>query len=112
MQVWDGLSGEEELSLQHKHIVKSVFFSNDSAALATARCDLHCFAGLTLMNESLQLDLKHYGTSCSLSTLNCALNYYYNIPRGGLLYHTCRCSHLRCWLEETVASPRLSPSRR
>jgi len=37
--VWDGLSGEEELSLQHKHIVKSVFFSNDSAALATASND-------------------------------------------------------------------------
>jgi hypothetical protein len=37
LKVWDGLSGEEELSLQHKHIVKSVFFSNDSAALATAR---------------------------------------------------------------------------
>ncbi len=39
LKVWDGLSGEEELSLQHKHIVKSVFFSNDSAALATARYD-------------------------------------------------------------------------
>lgn len=38
-KVWDGLSGEEELSLQHKHIVKSVFFSNDSAALATASND-------------------------------------------------------------------------
>jgi len=33
--VWDALSGEEELTLQHKHIVKSVNFSNDSAALAT-----------------------------------------------------------------------------
>ena len=84
------MSGEEELSLQHKHIVKSVFFSNDSAALATARCDLHCFAGLTLMNESLQLDLRHYGTSCSLSTLNCALNYCYNIPKVllNLLYRS------------------------
>ena len=39
MQVWDALSGEEELTLQHKHIVKSVNFSNDSAALATASND-------------------------------------------------------------------------
>lgn len=38
-QVWDALSGEEELTLQHKHIVKSVNFSNDSAALATASND-------------------------------------------------------------------------
>merc|ERR1711990_1006604 len=28
-KVWDALSGEEELTLQHKHIVKSVNFSND-----------------------------------------------------------------------------------
>merc|ERR1711963_517215 len=34
-KVWDALSGEEELTLQHKHIVKSVNFSNDSAALTT-----------------------------------------------------------------------------
>merc|ERR1712088_1013930 len=38
-KVWDALSGEEELTLQHKHIVKSVNFSNDSAALATASND-------------------------------------------------------------------------
>ena len=37
--MWDALSGEEELTLQHKHIVKSVNFSNDSAALATASND-------------------------------------------------------------------------
>merc|ERR1712232_281173 len=36
---WDALSGEEELTLQHKHIVKSVNFSNDSAALATGSND-------------------------------------------------------------------------
>jgi len=38
-KVWDALSGEDELTLQHKHIVKSVNFSNDSAALATASND-------------------------------------------------------------------------
>jgi len=38
-KVWDALTGEEELTLQHKHIVKSVNFSNDSAALATASND-------------------------------------------------------------------------
>ena len=38
-KVWDAISGEEELTLQHKHIVKSVNFSNDSAALATASND-------------------------------------------------------------------------
>ena len=38
-QVWDALTGEEELSLQHKHIVKSVNFSSDSAAIATASND-------------------------------------------------------------------------
>lgn len=38
-KVWDALSGEEELTLQHKHIVKSVNFSNDSATLATASND-------------------------------------------------------------------------
>merc|ERR1711990_746120 len=38
-KVWDALSGEEELTLQHKHIVKSVNFSNDSAALATGSND-------------------------------------------------------------------------
>ena len=37
--MWDALSGEEELTLQHKHIVKSVNFSSDSAALATASND-------------------------------------------------------------------------
>jgi serine-threonine kinase receptor-associated protein len=29
-KVWDAASGEEELTLQHKHIVKSVNFSRDS----------------------------------------------------------------------------------
>jgi len=38
-KVWDALSGEEELTLQHKHIVKSVNFSADSAALATGSND-------------------------------------------------------------------------
>ena len=38
-KVWDALSGEEELTLQHKHIVESVNFSNDSAALATGSND-------------------------------------------------------------------------
>merc|ERR1711970_34756 len=38
-KVWDALSGEEELTLQHKHIVKSVNFSSDSATLATASND-------------------------------------------------------------------------
>jgi len=38
-KVWDAIKGEEELTLQHKHIVKSVNFSNDSAALATASND-------------------------------------------------------------------------
>ena len=37
--MWDALTGEEELSLQHKHIVKSVNFSSDSAAIATASND-------------------------------------------------------------------------
>lgn len=38
-KVWDAASGEEELSLQHKHIVKSVHFSSDGAALATGSND-------------------------------------------------------------------------
>jgi len=38
-KVWDALTGEEELTLQHKHIVKSVNFSADSAAIATASND-------------------------------------------------------------------------
>ena len=37
MQVWDAQTGTEELSLLHKHIVKSVHFSSDGAALATGR---------------------------------------------------------------------------
>ena len=32
-KVWGALSGEEELTLQHKHIVKSVNFSNDNACI-------------------------------------------------------------------------------
>lgn len=38
-KVWDAATGDEELSLQHKHIVKSVHFSNDGAALATGSND-------------------------------------------------------------------------
>jgi len=38
-QVWDAVSGEEELNLQHKHIVKSVNFSDDSVNLATGSND-------------------------------------------------------------------------
>jgi len=38
-KVWDAQTGEEELSLQHKHIVKSVHFSSDGAALATGSND-------------------------------------------------------------------------
>jgi len=38
-KVWDAMNGEEELTLQHKHIVKSVNFSADSAAIATASND-------------------------------------------------------------------------
>eukprot|EP00088_Acartia_fossae_P010306 TRINITY_DN15129_c0_g1_i1.p1 TRINITY_DN15129_c0_g1~~TRINITY_DN15129_c0_g1_i1.p1 ORF type:complete len:329 (-),score=45.09 TRINITY_DN15129_c0_g1_i1:185-1171(-) len=38
-KVWDASTGEEELSLQHKHIVKSVHFSSDGAALATGSND-------------------------------------------------------------------------
>lgn len=34
-KVWDANSGEELHSFQHKHIVKSVNFSKDSALLAT-----------------------------------------------------------------------------
>ena len=33
------MSGEEELNLQHKHIVKSVNFSDDSTCLATGSND-------------------------------------------------------------------------
>ena len=33
------MSGEEELNLQHKHIVKSVNFSDDSLNLATGSND-------------------------------------------------------------------------
>ena len=33
------MSGEEELNLQHKHIVKSVNFSDDSLTLATGSND-------------------------------------------------------------------------
>jgi len=38
-KVWDAQTGDEELSLQHKHIVKSVHFSSDGAALATGSND-------------------------------------------------------------------------
>jgi serine-threonine kinase receptor-associated protein len=38
-KVWDAQSGTEELSLLHKHIVKSVHFSSDGAALATGSND-------------------------------------------------------------------------
>ena len=40
VQVWDAVKGEEELTLQHKHIVKSVNFSpNSGNLLATASND-------------------------------------------------------------------------
>ena len=40
IQVWDAVKGEEELTLQHKHIVKSVKFSpNGGNILATASND-------------------------------------------------------------------------
>merc|ERR1712127_1037156 len=38
-KVWNAVDGEEELNLQHKHIVKSVNFSKDSVSLATASND-------------------------------------------------------------------------
>jgi serine-threonine kinase receptor-associated protein len=38
-KVWNATSGEEELSLTHKHIVKSVNFSRDSLSLATGSND-------------------------------------------------------------------------
>lgn len=38
-KVWNAVDGEELLNLQHKHIVKSVNFSKDSAYLATASND-------------------------------------------------------------------------
>lgn len=38
-KVWNAMDGEELLSLQHKHIVKSVNFSRDSADLATGSND-------------------------------------------------------------------------
>jgi len=38
-KVWDAQTGTEELSLLHKHIVKSVHFSSDGAALATGSND-------------------------------------------------------------------------
>jgi len=38
-KVWNALTGEEELTLQHKHIVKSVNFSEDSAAIVTGSND-------------------------------------------------------------------------
>lgn len=38
-KVWDALSGEEELSFGHNHIVKSVNFSSDSGRLATGSND-------------------------------------------------------------------------
>jgi len=38
-KVWDAKTGEEELSLQHKHIVKSVHFSADGVCLATGSND-------------------------------------------------------------------------
>uniref|UniRef100_A0A0A9ZDU2 Serine-threonine kinase receptor-associated protein n=1 Tax=Lygus hesperus TaxID=30085 RepID=A0A0A9ZDU2_LYGHE len=34
-KIWDAVSGGEELSIPHKHIVKSVHFSADSSQLAT-----------------------------------------------------------------------------
>jgi WD40 repeat protein len=37
--VWNAVSGEEELNLQHKHIVKSVNFSDDSVDLVTGSND-------------------------------------------------------------------------
>jgi len=38
-KIWDALSGDEELTLAHKHIVKSVNFSSCSQYLATASND-------------------------------------------------------------------------
>ena len=38
-KIWNAVNGEELLNLQHKHIVKSVNFSKDSASLATASND-------------------------------------------------------------------------
>lgn len=38
-KVWNALSGEEELTLSHKHIVKSVNFSADSENLVTCSND-------------------------------------------------------------------------
>ena len=38
-KVWDAVAGEERLTLQHKHIVKSVKFSRDGQRLATASND-------------------------------------------------------------------------
>lgn len=38
-KVWNALSGEEELTLTHKHIVKSVNFSADSESLVTCSND-------------------------------------------------------------------------
>jgi len=37
--VWNAITGAEELSLQHNHIVKSVNFSDDSRNLATGSND-------------------------------------------------------------------------
>ena len=37
--MWNAVSGEEELNLQHRHIVKSVNFSDDSVNLATGSND-------------------------------------------------------------------------
>jgi len=38
-EVWNGITGSEELSLQHNHIVKTVNFSDDSKYLATGSND-------------------------------------------------------------------------
>jgi len=38
-KVWDAKTGEEDMSLQHKHIVKSVNFSSDGGSLATGSND-------------------------------------------------------------------------
>ena len=38
-KIWDAVSGEDEATLAHKHIVKSVNFSSDSKLLATGSND-------------------------------------------------------------------------
>ena len=83
IQVWDAVKGEEELTLQHKHIVKSVKFSpNGGNILATASNDklLRYVSKSQLKLRSVVGDLSFFANytfeACLiLKFLMCKCNY-------------------------------------